>query len=245
LKRNFATAVSSSEAAVDEFFVGYLPVPHGIRRFVTRVIASLIGLTACTALVLVLAQSPFAPAIFRIPTVQQPRGHAHRTSLPRTLQADGSWWHPASTAPVGLPTGYIRLQGQRIRNGEDRMLEIRPGSIQAVAGAGPAENERDFGDVEFRGEIVDSKCYFGVMNPGRGKVHRDCAARCIAGGIPPALLVRDASGQARTILLATADRRPMGLEVLPRIAEPVAAKGRLLRTNGHLLLLLSGLDRLR
>jgi hypothetical protein len=25
------------------------------------------------------------------------------------------------------------------------------------------------------GEIVDSKCYLGVMNPGQGKVHRDCA----------------------------------------------------------------------
>ena len=35
------------------------------------------------------------------------------------------------------------------------------------------------------GEIVDSKRYLGVMNPGNGKVHRDCAVRCLSGGIPP------------------------------------------------------------
>ena len=31
----------------------------------------------------------------------------------------------------------------------------------------------DFGEVTLAGEIVDSKCYLGVMNPGNGKVHRD------------------------------------------------------------------------
>ena len=237
-------AVSSWEAAVDEFFVGYLPVPPVIRRFVTSVIASLIGLTVCTALVLVLAQSPFAPAIFEYQQFTSHEGML--TSLPYPALSSG-WLlvAPGKHGATDLPNGYIKLEGERIRNGEDRMLEIRPGSIHAVAGAAPAEPERDFGDVEFRGEIVDSKCYFGVMNPGRGKVHRDCAARCIAGGIPPALLVRDANGQARTVLLATADRRPMGPWILPRVAEPVTAKGRLLRTNGHLLLLVSGLDGLR
>ena len=35
------------------------------------------------------------------------------------------------------------------------------------------------GPVELTGEIADSKCWLGVMNPGEGTVHRDCARRCL------------------------------------------------------------------
>ena len=89
----------------------------------------------------------------------------------------------------------------------------------------------ELGTVQLTGEIVDSKCYFGVMNPGNGKVHRDCAARCISGGVPPAFLVRDASGHAETLLLANWKR-----ELLNHIAEPVTIRGRLVRSDGRLSL---------
>jgi hypothetical protein len=89
----------------------------------------------------------------------------------------------------------------------------------------------DLGEVQLTGEIVDSKCYFGVMNPGNGKVHRDCAARCISGGIPPALLVRDAEGRSDTVLLAKWNR-----ELLKHIAEPVTLRGRLSTAAGRLML---------
>jgi hypothetical protein len=46
------------------------------------------------------------------------------------------------------------------------------------------------------GEIVDSKCYLGVMNPGALIPHRACAIRCISGGIPPVLLVRQSDRSA-------------------------------------------------
>jgi len=87
------------------------------------------------------------------------------------------------------------------------------------------------GYAELAGEIVDSKCYFGVMNPGRGKVHRDCAARCLSGGIPPALLVRDGAGSSATVLIANFRR-----ELLDHVAEPVALRGRLTRSAGRLIL---------
>jgi hypothetical protein len=50
-----------------------------------------------------------------------------------------------------------------------------------------------------RGEIVDTKCYLGVMTPGEDKVHRGCAVRCISRGVPPAFLVRDASADSRIL----------------------------------------------
>ena len=68
------------------------------------------------------------------------------------------------------------------------------------------------------------------MNPGNGKVHRDCAARCISGGIPPAFLVRDAEG-SRTMLLANLAPR-----MLDHVAEPVTLRGTAADTGGRLIL---------
>src|SRR5204863_10220660 len=92
------------------------------------------------------------------------------------------------------------------------------------------------GSVSLTGEIVDTKCHFGVMNPGSGKVHRDCAVRCISGGIPPGLLVRDRDGNLQTVLLARADGRELHREILDYVAEPVRLHGTLVRSSGFLIL---------
>ena len=39
--------------------------------------------------------------------------------------------------------------------------------------------------ITVQGEILDPKCYFGVMKPAEGKIHKSFAIRCISGGIPP------------------------------------------------------------
>ena len=44
--------------------------------------------------------------------------------------------------------------------------------------------------MELEGEIVDPKCFFGVMNPATKAVHRSCAIRCISGGVPPLFAIR-------------------------------------------------------
>jgi hypothetical protein len=64
------------------------------------------------------------------------------------------------------------------------------------------------------------------MNPGEGKVHRDCAARCISGGVPPAFLVRDAAGTTRLLILT--GHRDAG-QLLDYVAEPVTVRGSILR----------------
>jgi hypothetical protein len=52
----------------------------------------------------------------------------------------------------------------------------------------------DLGAFTLVGEIVDSKCYLGIMNPGETNPHRECAALCIGGGIPPLIIAHDADG---------------------------------------------------
>ena len=104
---------------------------------------------------------------------------------------------------AGTRDGWVTLQGTLIARESWRMIEVRPGSIQTVKSdrvpvqAAPA-NARD---VVLRGEIVDSKCYLGVMNPGERAVHRDCALRCLAGDVPPMFAFHDAAGSHLALLL--------------------------------------------
>jgi len=115
------------------------------------------------------------------------------------------------------------------------MVEITPGSI-TVVDAAPADQEttHDLGAVSLTGEIVDSKCYLGVMNPGQGKVHRDCAARCLSGGIPPIFVTTDGHEQ---FLLVGLDGRALGRDALREfIAEPIQIQGEVLKTGSTQLL---------
>jgi len=74
------------------------------------------------------------------------------------------------------------------------------------------------------------------MNPGNGKVHRDCAARCISGGAPPAFVARDGEGDARVLLLVGSDGRQLTREVLPFVAEPIEVSGELVHSGANLIL---------
>ncbi len=136
-----------------------------------------------------------------------------------------------------------RLRGKLVYRGDQVMIELLPWSVEvlgegesagdvAAASAHPGETVEAHGEVTLVGEIVDSKCYYGVMNPGNLKPHRGCAVRCISGGIPPVLLVRsEAAGETsvRYVLLVGPDGAPINEAILDRVAEPVQAKGALER----------------
>ena len=81
------------------------------------------------------------------------------------------------------------------------------------------------------GEVVDSKCFMGVMVPGDGKTHADCAALCLRGGIPPALHVRDRGAQPVLILLAGSQSEAMGPRLSEFAGEAVEVTGSLERTS--------------
>ena len=66
-------------------------------------------------------------------------------------------------------------------------------------------------DVRVVGELVDTKCFLGVMRPAHGKVHRACAIRCLEGGIPPGLWVRNETTDA-VYILAGKDNQPLEID---------------------------------
>ena len=119
------------------------------------------------------------------------------------------------------------------------MVEALPDSIKTVDAKSPILTGTEtipLGRQTLRGEIVDSKCFLGVMNPGQLLPHRACAIRCISGGIPPMLLVRPTNGAAIYLLLVSADGKPVNQQVLDLVAEPVQITGEVER-QGELLVL--------
>jgi hypothetical protein len=108
-----------------------------------------------------------------------------------------------------------------------QMVEVDPATI-AFGGPAPVRpTSEDFGELRLKGEIVDAKCYMGVMNPGSGHVHRDCAVRCLSGGLP-AMFV---SGEKKMLLEGFNLK-----ENLRRVGVPIELKGKL-RKEGEWLVL--------
>jgi len=131
----------------------------------------------------------------------------------------------------------VTLKGTLIFRANQTMIEVLSGSIQV----GNIPNEAlpqtvPLGKQQLVGEIVDSKCFLGVMNPGQLTPHRGCAVRCISGGVPPVLLVRQKEGPAIYLLLVSADGKPVNKQVLNMVAEPLEITGNVER-QGDLLIL--------
>jgi hypothetical protein len=225
-----------------EFYVGHLPMPAGLKRTIRRLVMAHGVLVVVVASILIIGQSPFTASVFEFQQYRDLRGTLLTEPYPAlAIRGQDPPWLLVGPGKHGA--GDLRqwsgrdvaLKGERIyRPGgraEDHMIELMPGSLTARGDGIAVQGLENLGEVQLTGEIVDSKCYFGVMNPGAGKVHRDCAVRCISGGVPPAFLVRDSTGNIVTLLLANWKR-----ELLEHVAEPVTIRGRLSRSSGRLTL---------
>ena len=116
------------------------------------------------------------------------------------------------------------------------MIEIVSGSVEKSSAEPQKLNERveSLGVQTLRGEIIDSKCYLGVMNPGRSKPHRQCAVNCLRGGIPALFVVRDTKGNISELWLLSDRGKPLNKDILDYVAEPVEMKGEVQRRGDHL-----------
>ena len=231
-----------------EFYVGYhQQAPPGLARRLRATVAVLFALSCAIAVVLVIGQHAFVASRFEFQQYRDYEGTFVAWPYPilragggRDYLLVGQGKHGLTEAPPEADGRAVRLKGAKVEYGPNLMLELLPGSFQPVAGS--PQTKQDLspqGPATLSGEIVDTKCHFGVMNPGRGKVHRDCAVRCISGGIPPGLRVRDASGQTRVYLLTG-----QGKEILDYVGEPVSVTGEILR-QGSLWILKAGRGAIR
>jgi hypothetical protein len=240
---------------MNEFYVGYLPkVPAGIARLIRITIVSLLVATAAAAILFAMVQRTFAPSAFEFGMRRDFAGIIETSPYPSLLVArpgesggpqaysryllvaEGK--HGADSQVAGLERKGVKLRGTLVYRDGQTMVEVVNGSISTVGGtlsAQPPTNQLE--TLELTGEIVDSKCYFGVMNPGSGKVHRDCAALCLSGGIPPSFVTEDLHGARATLLLTDSSGHALVKEAFFKIiGQPVRVRGKLERSGDTIYL---------
>ncbi|MBY0261540.1 MAG: hypothetical protein K2Q20_04315, partial [Phycisphaerales bacterium] len=167
------------EPTSGELYVGYLPVPSRLKRFL-RVAVPVVLWLMCGASVL-FAWSQRAPgnAVWDTTPVTL-SGTLTLRPYPVLVGDDGQPVLLVELSKHGSQKRLAHLDGRRVRasgwplhRDGRRLLELEAAD-SAVADEGVAtkpEPLRRSGRVTLRGEVVDSKCYLGAMKPGEGRTH--------------------------------------------------------------------------
>jgi hypothetical protein len=223
----------------DEFYIGYLPrAPQGMAKLLRRVVAAVLGSAMLVVLMLVFGQQRLPLSVFEFQQYREYQGLIRATPYPALLvQTEHSLTAYLLVAPgkhraevAAFDGQAVKLRGALIQRDGTQMLELVPDSLKVISAAAiPLPAKADLGIFTLVGEIVDSKCYLGVMNPGHTKPHRECAVRCISGGIPPMFVARDAQGNELKLLLTDPLGASVNQAILDKVAEPLEITGRVVR----------------
>ena len=135
----------------------------------------------------------------------------------------------------------ITIKGTLLYNDGKLLMQI-DGNDQPLISVGNTAGDsltlalKELGNIKLKGEVVDPKCFFGVMKPGYGKVHKDCAIRCILGGIPPVLKVQNEKGETNFYLIVGPNGERMNEAVKDFVAEPVEIEARAVQQDDWIIL---------
>lgn len=237
-----------------DFYIGYLPkMPAGFVRVVRPFVIGLIVLGLGFGVVFLVGQQPFAPSFFEFGQIKEFEGTIQAQTVPFLLVESpeknnglpvferyplvAEFKYGVGEEVATLDGQRVKLKGTLIHRDELKMIEVVAGSVEKLAGiaAAPIQEKTEIlGTQTLNGEIVDSKCYLGVMNPGASKPHRQCAVNCLRGGIPALFVVKDRSGNVSELWLLSPEGKPVNQEILDYVAEPVEMTGEVRRTGDQL-----------
>ncbi len=203
----------------DEFYIGYEPeMPARMAERIRRAARGLVALALVLPAVLVSTEDRFAPGVFEYGRTRTFSGRIVEFPYPALISddetdANRTYWlvgpgkHGAEDLVRGRDGRRVQLSGSLIERGGDAMIEVATGSLVMTGGGAIAsEPLRSLGVVVTEGEIVDSKCHLGVMKPGEGPTHRDCAVRCLLGRIPPMFVAHHGADVGRVALISDSGR---------------------------------------
>lgn len=244
------TSVSSvaNKNMNEDFYIGYLPkMPKSLAKVVKTFVV--VSFVAAIGLVIIswLGQKPFVNSVFEFGTLRDFAGTIQAKPIPFLLiekqeknnglpiferiplVAEGKHGFDAKS----LDGQKVKLRGTLIYRDNLRMIEVVSDSAGKLSETANTieEKSESLGNFTLKGEIVDSKCYLGVMNPGQSKPHRECAVACLRGGIPPLFIVKDTSGKISELWLLSDKGESVNKEILGFVAEPIEISGEVLRTG--------------
>src|SRR5438876_8206878 len=185
----------------DEFYIGWeAKTAPGIGKMVRKTVVVVLALALLAPVILAVLQRMIGASVFEWGNHKSFSGILQTTPYPHLLvprpgDAEGlsrySTYYLVAPWKFGLNREVIApfdgksvtLKGTLIYRGNQTMIETKPEWIQSndktPAAQLPRASKVALGKQTLTGEIVDSKCFLGVMNPGQLTPHRACAIRCI------------------------------------------------------------------
>ena len=249
----------------DEFYIGWQDrMPGSNRRFLKPRLIGLFILVPILAFLTVLQQRGFNNHQFELGNIKEITGVYYEKPVP-LLYADAGVL-PDSLSRSILLVGFgkfgaegimqaieeeagalsgqrITLAGTLIYGAGHTVMELTQKEKSLVAQkkekAQPIPEIAITGQLSGEGEILDPKCYFGVMKPGQGKIHKSCAIRCLSGGIP-AVFVQEKEGQSHYYIVLDAQGNKINQALLPYVGSQVQINGRTARFLDWEVLYLDG-----
>ena len=217
------------------FYIGYaktMDKKHSLwlkkRIYITFSLVLIVGLT------ILIFQNTFYKASFDFLNDKTYKGVLFKYPYPNLRVKKGKHYfryllvNPGKHGVGDIPFGkMVSLSGRLISRDQDKMIEINPDSIQILSSSTITSNlETVLGSIKISGEIVRSKCFYGVMNPGHLKTHKACAILCIRGGIPPVFYVNASKTKtAKHYLMLNSQGKTFNDDILELVAQQVSVTG--------------------
>ena len=237
----------------DGMYIGWSEdTPPWVGRFLVWLVPSVLLAGLLLAALIAAAQQTFGPGRFEYGVTRVFEGEVQAWPVPSLLvdrpgrapvgQRRSAWIlvdqgkHGAGPRVAPLDGRRVQLRGALVYRGDQTLVVLSSDPLVDVGPGAAPPAVQAMGSGFFDGEIVDSKCFLGVMNPGNLKPHRACATRCISGGIPPMFLVRQPDGASRQLLLVGPQGEAINQQVLEYVAEPIRVPGDLQRVGSQWVL---------
>jgi hypothetical protein len=258
----------------NDFYIGWMDkAPSSYSRYIKKAVVFLACLVILAALILSLQQKKFSTASFEFGQLTEIAGTYQHLPVPAIkVKTDNDIFGNNAWLTIPL-VGYgkfgaegviaslekehntllegkqVVLKGTLLYSDGKTLLQVDKNDNPLIRINQPVFNtttqKQELGEVELKGEIIDPKCYFGVMKPGHGKPHRDCAIRCIEGGMDPVFYVRNDKGEANYYLILGADGRKINDQLKDYIAEPVSLKAKAVQVDDWTVLYINGKESIK
>ena len=231
----------------DEFYVGYLDaIGTKTKKSIKRFIVLTLGIAIIAALIFGFSQKKFKNSSFELSNATKITGVYHENPYPmlRVKVAENTYknilllgFGKSSANPFlekirtetpELSGQTLTIEGNLIYYNGKTLIQITDGEKVTITKATQANQipvKTVISEMTLEGEIIDPKCYFGVMKPGFGKIHRSCAVRCISGGIPPVLATSDENNISEYYLVTDEQGNAIHKDILAYIGKPSKIKG--------------------
>lgn len=231
----------------DDFYIGYQEkAPERIARFLKSRVAIIAAVVVLAGLIFALGQQRFANSSFELGKLTEVEGVLHTNPYPILsvelapgefkevlLLGFGKFGAEEGLLEIAgeqdLEGLHLRLQGTLVYYDGVTLMQLEPeveGTYEVLGRKKVPVASSSLGIQTLQGEVVDPKCFFGVMKPGHGKIHRSCAVRCISGGIPPVFVSQDVEGRSHFVLVVTETGAPAHQEVLDIVGKPSELTGK-------------------